>query len=214
MFATLLGAVVFLLMMAGLFVPLEAFAPARAQPATKQAMAWGAGLFVANTMLMQLLGAPVLEWLGAGRATRSVAMFALVFVGSDLVGYWVHRAMHRVDHALILLRAGDRQHLRKPVGDLLRLVTHAAGDDDLAVLVQRGADRGERFLLGAVEEAAGVDDDEIGSGMLAGELIAFRAQPRDDALAVDQRFRAAERDEAHLRRNLFVHRDILKSGST
>ena len=96
MLATFLGAVVFLLIMAGLFVPLEALAPARAQPATKQAMAWGAGLFVANTMLMQLLGAPVLEWLGAGRATRSVAMFALVFVVSDLVGYWVHRAMHRV----------------------------------------------------------------------------------------------------------------------
>ena len=34
--------------------------------------------------------------------------------------------------------------------------------------------------------------------MLARELVALRAQPRDDALAVDQRLRAAERDEADL----------------
>ncbi len=60
------------------------------------------------------------------------------------------------------------------------------------------ADGGKRLLLGAVEEAAGVDDHEVGALMLAGELIALRAQARDDALAIDQRLGAAEGDEAHL----------------
>ena len=53
------------------------------------------------------------------------------------------------------------------VGDLLRLRAHAAGDDDLAVLGQRLADGVERFRLRAVEEAAGVDDDEVGALVLA-----------------------------------------------
>ena len=67
----------------------------------------------------------------------------------------------------------------------------------LPLSFERLADGVERFRLGAVEEAAGVDDDEIGAGVLARKLIALGAQPRDDALAIDQRLRAAERDEAH-----------------
>ncbi len=85
------------------------------------------------------------------------------------------------------------------LGDRLGLGAHAAGDDDLAVLRQRLADRRERFRLRAVEEPAGVDDGEVGAVVLAGELVALRAQPRDDALGIDQRLGAAERDEAHLR---------------
>ena len=61
------------------------------------------------------------------------------------------------------------------------------------------ADGGKQLRLGAVEKAAGVDDDEIGAGVLARKLVALRAQPRDDALAIDQRLRAAERDETHFR---------------
>ena len=93
------------------------------------------------------------------------------------------RAMHRLDHALVLLRAGDGEHAGIAFGDLLRLGAHAAGDDHLAVLGERLADGGERFRLRAVEKAAGVDDHEVGALVLAGELVAFRAQPRDDALA-------------------------------
>jgi sterol desaturase/sphingolipid hydroxylase (fatty acid hydroxylase superfamily) len=97
--ATLLGCLVFLLLMAGLFIPLEAFFPARAVTPTRRAMALGAGLFVADTVLMQWLGVPVLDAVGSlvtAPATRSLGMVALVFVLSDLVGYFVHRAMHRV----------------------------------------------------------------------------------------------------------------------
>ena len=82
-------------------------------------------------------------------------------------------------------------------GNFLRLGPHAAGDDDLAVFGHGGADSGERFRLRAVEEAAGIDDGEVGAGMVARQLVAFRAQPRDDALGIDQRFRAAERNEGN-----------------
>ena len=93
-----------------------------------------------------------------------------------------HRAMHGLDHALVLLRAGDRQHLRVGGRNALRLRAHAAGDDDLAVFLQRAADGCKRLRLGAVEKAAGVDDDDVRAGVFARELIALRAQPRDDAL--------------------------------
>ena len=102
------------------------------------------------------------------------------------------RAMHRLEHRFILLRTGDREHAGMNLRDLLGLGAHAAGHDHLAVLGHGLTDRRQRFLLCAVEEAAGVDDDEIGPVMLAGELVAFRAQPRDDALGIHQCLGAAE----------------------
>ena len=101
------------------------------------------------------------------------------------------RAMHGIEHALVLLRARDREHAGIGLFDRFRLGAHAAGDDHLAVLGHGLADRRERFLLGAVEEAAGVDDDDVGPVMLARELIALGAQPRDDALGIHQGLGAA-----------------------
>ncbi|MGY4418851.1 hypothetical protein ACVWY2_001276 [Bradyrhizobium sp. JR6.1] len=115
------------------------------------------------------------------------------------------RAVHGVQHALILLRSRDRQHAGIGALDLLRLGAHAAGDDDLAVLGHGLADRRERFLLGAVEEAAGVDDDDVGAVMLARQFIAFRAQPGDDALGIDQRLGAPQGHKAHFRRSGLLH---------
>jgi sterol desaturase/sphingolipid hydroxylase (fatty acid hydroxylase superfamily) len=96
----LVGCVVFLAMMAGLFVPLEMFFPAHASRPSSRAMAMGAGLFLANTLLMQVLGVPVLQVLNAAGQTlpltRNGTVAVLVFIASDLVGYAVHRAMHRV----------------------------------------------------------------------------------------------------------------------
>ena len=108
--------------------------------------------------------------------------------------------MHGLDDALIGLRAGDRQHVGEALGDRFGLGAHAAGDDDLAVFLQRGADRLERLRLGAVEEAARVDDDDVGPGVGARQLVAFGAQLRENALAIDERLRAAERDEGDARR--------------
>lgn len=99
MLELLLGCVVFLALMAALFVPLEGFFPAHAAKPTTRAMALGAGLLVLNTFLMQLLGWPVLAMLNAavGReAKASLGVVAFVFLASDLVGYAMHRAMHGV----------------------------------------------------------------------------------------------------------------------
>ncbi len=111
------------------------------------------------------------------------------------------RAMHGLHHALVLLRAGDREHVGIARGDLFRFRAHAAGDDDLAVFRQGFADGAEQFRLRAVEKPAGIDDDEVGAVVLARELVAFRAQPRDDALGIDQRLGAAERNERYAGRS-------------
>lgn len=98
MLATLLGAAAFLAMMAGLFVPLEAFAPATPRRVSARTWAVGATLYVANTVLMQLAGAPLLDAIAGLRSSAGGGALRLVavFVLSDLAGYWVHRAMHRV----------------------------------------------------------------------------------------------------------------------
>jgi hypothetical protein len=86
----LLGCVVFLALMAALFVPLESFFPAHAAKPTPRAMAMGAGLLVLNTLLMDALGWPVLAMLNAavGREVKaSVVVVVFVFFASDLVGY-------------------------------------------------------------------------------------------------------------------------------
>jgi len=79
--------------------------------------------------------------------------------------------------------------------DRLGLRAHAARHDDAAVLFQRRADGVERLLLGAVEEAAGVDDDGVGPGVGFRQFVAFGAQPREDALGIDERLGATQGNE-------------------
>ena len=76
--------------------------------------------------------------------------------------------MDGLDDAFVLLRSGHREHIRMRSRDLFRFRAHAAGDDDFAVFGERGADRGQRFRLGAVEKAAGVDDGDVGIGVVRG----------------------------------------------
>lgn len=90
MASTLVGVALFLVVMAGLFVPLEFLVPAGPHRPTWRAMALGAGLFTVNTVLMETCGAPLLDAVTRSERTSSVGVL------SDLVGYWVHRAMHRV----------------------------------------------------------------------------------------------------------------------
>ena len=117
-----------------------------------------------------------------------------------------NRGVNRRDDAFIGLRPGDGEKARIGIPDLAGLGPHAAGDDDLAVFLQSRADRRERFRLGAVEKAAGIDDDGVGAGMALGQLIALGPELRDDALAVDERLRAPERDEGNFRRGATCHR--------
>ena len=63
----------------------------------------------------------------------------------------------RFDHLLVLLRAGDREHLRVRGADRVGFLAHAAGDDHAAVLGDGFTDRGKALFLGGIEEAAGVD---------------------------------------------------------
>ena len=104
------------------------------------------------------------------------------------------------DDLLILLRAGDGQHVGEAGADELGLVPQAAGDDDAAVLGDGLADRLQALLLGAVEETAGVDQDDVGAGIIARHLIALGAQPGQDPLGIDQGLGAAKRDHADARR--------------
>ena len=76
--------------------------------------------------------------------------------------------------------------------DDIRLGTEAAGDNDFAVFVERRTNGIQRFVTGRIKETAGVDDDHIGTVMLAGDFIAFGAQAGDDALGIDQCLGAAE----------------------
>ncbi|MNG02758.1 hypothetical protein D3C84_858010 [compost metagenome] len=102
-----------------------------------------------------------------------------------------HDFVHGVDHLLVLLRAGHGQHARVHVADVAFFDTHAAGDDDLAVFLDRFADHFQGFGLGAVDEATGVDHHHIGILIGGHDFIAFHAQLGQDALGVDQGFGAA-----------------------
>lgn len=57
--------------------------------------------------------------------------------------------------------------------------------------------KGSAKPLGGIDEAAGVHDHQIGAAMAFGQFIALGAQRGDDTLGIDQRFRAAERNEGN-----------------
>jgi len=116
------------------------------------------------------------------------------------------RAMNSIQHAFICLRPRDREHAGIGLLDLLGFRAHAAGNDDLAVLGHGLADSGERFLLGTVQEPAGVDDDDVGAIMLAGEFVAFGPQAGDDPLGIHQRLGTPKRNKADFRRSGLLHR--------
>ena len=60
------------------------------------------------------------------------------------------------------------------------------------------ADRVEGLFDGGVDEAAGVDDDDVGVVIGRYDLVALDTELGEDAFGIDQRFRAAEADEADL----------------
>src|SRR5258708_11540745 len=72
------------------------------------------------------------------------------------------------------------------------LCAQAAGDDDLAVLRQCLADGVQRLLDRGVDETAGVDDDEIGAGVVRRGEVTLGPQLGEDALRVYKCFGTAE----------------------
>ena len=104
--------------------------------------------------------------------------------------------MDGLDHLFILVRAGDREHLRMRGADRVGFLAHAAGDNHAAVFGNRLTDRGKAFLLGAVEKPAGIDQHHIGARVILGKGIAIGAQAREDPFGINQRLGAAEADHA------------------
>src|SRR5205807_4811467 len=84
---------------------------------------------------------------------------------------------------------------------------HAAGHDEAlhaaAFAVRDFENRIDRLLLGGVDEAAGVDDDDVRGIEIVRDLdLGFLAQLAEHDLAVDEIFRAAEGDHPHARDGL------------
>jgi hypothetical protein len=107
--------------------------------------------------------------------------------------------VHRGHHALGVVRAGYRQHRGMYFSYRLIFCPEAAGDHDFAVLSERLADRVERFRDRRVDEAARVDDDEVGVAVAWRSDIALGAQLGEDALGIYEGLRAAERNKPYLR---------------
>ena len=108
--------------------------------------------------------------------------------------------MHVGQHLLVGVGTGDLQHLGMHGADLIFLGAQAAGDDHLAIFGQGFTNGFERFLYGAVDEAAGVDDHQLGIVVAIDHLIPFGAQLGQDPLGIHQIFRTAQGDEADARR--------------
>jgi hypothetical protein len=95
-----------------------------------------------------------------------------VVFGRELDALWRHQVderivrlrqvrVHGFQHCIGGVRSGDREHPRMRLPDDVALGAEAAGDDDLAVLVQRFADRLKRFPDRRIDEPAGVDDHQV-----------------------------------------------------
>ena len=109
--------------------------------------------------------------------------------------------VHRLHDFVGGVRPGHRQHLGMCLTHDVALGAQAAGDDHLAVLRQCLAYGLERLLHRRIDEAAGVDHHQVGSLVGGRNGITLGAQLRQDALRIDQRLGAAERDESDFGQN-------------
>ncbi|MDT4826226.1 hypothetical protein FQZ97_595320 [compost metagenome] len=131
--------------------------------------------------------------------------------------------VHGIHHLLRGMRASDGQHagvhLAHEVAALVAgLGAQAAGDDHTAILGERFADGVQAFLHGIVDEAAGVDDHEVGALEGLGGLIALGTQLGQDQFGIGQCLGTTKADEADLgggrrdgtfRGGNFAHRPLL-----
>jgi hypothetical protein len=100
----------------------------------------------------------------------------------------------------VLVRSGDCEDLGMRLLDDFRLGTEATGNNDLPVGLNSFADCLKAFVARAVEEAAGVDQHEVGAGIVGRNLVAFGAQARDDTFGIHEGLRAAEGHDTDFRR--------------
>ena len=103
------------------------------------------------------------------------------------------------------VRAGDGEHAGVHLADQIAFGagdvslffgTQAAGDDDAAIGGEGFTNRVQAFFDGIVDEAAGVDDDQIRAFKGFGGLVALGIQLGEDQLRIGQRLGATEADKA------------------
>ncbi len=75
---------------------------------------------------------------------------------------------------------------------------HDGLDAALFLELRRAENRVDRFLLGRVDEAAGVDQDDVGASEVARDDGAVPHEVTHDPLGIDGRFVAAKGDDAQL----------------
>ena len=114
-----------------------------------------------------------------------------------------NHSVHGRDDGFVLMRAGDREHVRMRVANHTGFRAEAARHDHAAVLGERFADGVERFGARAVEKTARVDDDDVGASVVGRGLVAFGAELAQDPLGIDERLRATQAHEADFRRMRF-----------
>ncbi len=81
----------------------------------------------------------------------------------------------------------------------LRPRPQAPGDDHPPVLGERISDRLQGLVHRLVDEATGVDDDQIGPVVGRRQTVALGTKPGKDALRVDRRLGASEADKTNRR---------------
>ncbi len=99
MLALLFGTTVFLVLMAGLFIPLEGWSPRRAIEVPARTIGLCVGLLFVDVLAMEWIGGAVLDELaelGPVLEQTSGARIAAALVLAELAGYAIHRLMHRV----------------------------------------------------------------------------------------------------------------------
>ena len=104
--------------------------------------------------------------------------------------------MHMLHDFLHRMGAGHRQYLWVSLLHHVTLGTETAGDDYLAVFRQRFADGIQRFGHGAVNEATGIDYDQVGVVVGGHDVITLGPQLGKDLLGIDQGLGTAEADKA------------------
>ena len=103
--------------------------------------------------------------------------------------------MHRFNHRLVGMGAGDLENLRMTRPNFLFPRPKATGHDDLAIFPQGLPDRIERLFNRSIDEAAGIDDNQVGIAIGWHQVIAFRSKLRHDLFAIDQCLGAPETNE-------------------
>ena len=98
-----------------------------------------------------------------------------------------HMQVYGVHHLLRRMGTGNGQHFRvnlahQVVAGNSRLGAEAAGDDHATIGSQGLADGVKALPHGVIDEAAGVDNHQIGAFKGLGGLVAFRAQLGQDQL--------------------------------